>query len=426
MKQYVKILILPLFLLTLCLAGCGHTHKPGNWKVETSAVCNATGTQVQKCETCGEVLDTRSYVVGHTYGNDNICTNCGKARYDVEELIYERITIDGREGYILVSKGNCGATVLNIPATYRSLPVLAIGERAFFEDTRLVEVHIPNDVLIIGKQAFAKCSALQTVTFGSDSLCHSIGESAFAECGALTAFALPKGVTEIAPSLFSGCEKLKKVTLHDALQVVGDDAFDRCEKLTTTDVDGIKYLGSPANPHLLAIGMSDKNQTALSVSENTKLIYAYAFAGCRKASSATLPAGLIYIGSYAFAGCTALGELSLPAGLVFIGNGVFSGCTALSSVALPAGLTSLGDNAFGDCKTLSEITLPNTLTHVGSNAFFGCDELIFTRHQNGFYLGTADNPHFLLVGYAAIPGDEIKHENTRLEADGAAGTLITQ
>ena len=105
------------------------------------------------------------------------------------------------------------------------------------------------------------------------------------------------------------------------------------------------------------------------------VIGSYAFYGCHRLTSLTLPAGITSIGSNAFEFCSRLTSLTLPASITSIGRYVFNGCSGLTSLNLPAGITEIGDAAFCDCRGLTSLTLPAGITEIGSWAFSGCSGL---------------------------------------------------
>ena len=81
------------------------------------------------------------------------------------------------------------------------------------------------------------------------------------------------------------------------------------------------------------------------------------------------------IGSYAFKGCNRLTSLTLPDGITEIGDHAFEGCSGLTSLTLPAGITSIGSEAFNGCSGLTSLTLPASITKIGDQAFHGCSGL---------------------------------------------------
>ena len=141
-------------------------------------------------------------------------------------------------------------------------------------------------------------------------------------------------------------------------------------------------------------------------------IDSYAFYGCRRLTSLTLPAGITGIGYQAFWYCSGLTSLTLPAGIGWIGDNAFNGCSGLkevrfcindnldtyltkgrpyinvdcgikyyindkeiTSIEIPSNVTTLGDCVFEGCSGLTSLTLPAGITSIGSYAFYGCSGL---------------------------------------------------
>ena len=128
--------------------------------------------------------------------------------------------------------------------------------------------------------------------------------------------------------------------------VIGSYAFKGCNRLTSLTLpDGITEIGD------------------------------HAFEGCSGLTSLTLPAGITSIGSEAFNGCSGLTSLNLSAGITSIGSEAFNGCSGLTSLNLPTGITKIGDDVFRGCSGLTSLTLPASITKIGDQAFHGCSGL---------------------------------------------------
>ena len=81
------------------------------------------------------------------------------------------------------------------------------------------------------------------------------------------------------------------------------------------------------------------------------------------------------IGSYAFNGCSKLTSISLPNGITSIGYDAFYGCTGLTSVIIPDGVASIGGEAFRECTSLTSVTIGKSVTSIGGSAFYNCISL---------------------------------------------------
>ena len=82
-----------------------------------------------------------------------------------------------------------------IPSAINGLPVTAIADGAFQNQSNLNVLTIPNSVTNIGSRAFAGCIWLFGVIMPTNF--PSIGDYAFWECFQLTGLTIPSGVTNI-------------------------------------------------------------------------------------------------------------------------------------------------------------------------------------------------------------------------------------
>ena len=106
------------------------------------------------------------------------------------------------KGYTVVGIGYCEDTDLVIPATYRGLPVTAIGSKAFESVRSFKSVSIPASVTTIGEKAFAHCG-VTSVTFATNSQLTTVDMYAFFSSSSLQNIALPDGVTTIGVAAFA-------------------------------------------------------------------------------------------------------------------------------------------------------------------------------------------------------------------------------
>ena len=126
--------------------------------------------------------------------------------------------------------------------------VTSIGYRAFYYDSNLNSVTIPNSVESIETEAFYHCSGLTSVTIGNSVTV--IEQGAFSYCSGLLSVTIPNSVTYIGNFAFLGCTGLTSVTIPNSVTKIGWDAFEGCSGLTSVTIgNGVTYIGTSAFGH---------------------------------------------------------------------------------------------------------------------------------------------------------------------------------
>ena len=126
---------------------------------------------------------------------------------------------------------------VNIPATYNGLPVTAIGDGAFQNDSTIRSVTIPDSVTTIGSFAFMCCHGLTGELTIPNSVT-IIDEYAFASCSGLTSIIIPNSVTRIESAAFSSCYGLVSIDIPNSITVISNFAFWDCSNLTSISFEG--------------------------------------------------------------------------------------------------------------------------------------------------------------------------------------------
>ena len=96
--------------------------------------------------------------------------------------------------------------------------------------------------------------------------------------------------------------------------------------------------------------------------------------------------GVTNISQYAFYGCSKLQSVSIPSSVKQIDKQAFD-YSGLTSLVLPEGLTKIGDGAFNQCTSLHSVVLPNSLTYIGDYAFQSCPMTSIVLSKNVKYIG---------------------------------------
>ncbi|MDE6613224.1 MAG: leucine-rich repeat domain-containing protein [Clostridia bacterium] len=113
-------------------------------------------------------------------------------------------------------------TDITIPSSYNGKPVTEIDRNAFYQDSTLTGVTIPDSVTTIGNFAFYYCNKLSTVSISNG--VNLIGESAFSSCSSLTEIQIPSSVTVIGNGAFRYCG-LTSINLPEGLKEIAKKHF---------------------------------------------------------------------------------------------------------------------------------------------------------------------------------------------------------
>ena len=224
------------------------------------------------------------------------------------------------KGYTVVGIGYCEDTDLVIPATYRGLPVTAIGSKAFESVRSFKSVSIPASVTTIGEYAFAHCG-VTSVTFATNSQLTTVDRYAFFSSSSLQSIALPDGVTTIGEAAFNGCNNITSISIPDSITTIENRALDFNSSAFTV-YNNAKYLGNSTNPYLVLVKASDTSLTTCDIHTGAKIILIFAFDNCTSLKSVTIPNSVTTICNAAFYKCDALESLIIGSGVTSIGDGI--------------------------------------------------------------------------------------------------------
>ncbi len=113
--------------------------------------------------------------------------------------------------------GNSVQCAITAPAGYT---VTAIGDYAFYGDTTLTKINLPDTLVTIGSYAFNGCTSL-------------------------TEIMLPDSVKTIGTCAFKGDSAVTVIELSDSLTTIGDNAFDGCISVESIVIDArtVKTMG---------------------------------------------------------------------------------------------------------------------------------------------------------------------------------------
>ena len=200
----------------------------------------------------------------------------------------------------------------------------------------------------------------------------AISSNAFYKQTGLTSVYIPNTVKYIHRSAFYGCTSLTNVTIPNTMEFLGDQVFDNTPWFNAIP-DGPVYFGNTfyvyKNPNSMPAG------TNIVIKDGTTHIASRAFSNCANLSSIHIPNSVTSIGDRAFNHCTGLTSVTLPNSAKNLANSLFYACTGLTSVILPNTITSIPAQLFYGCTALQSITIPSTVETIFGNAFYNCKSL---------------------------------------------------
>ena len=161
---------------------------------------------------------------------------------------------DENNGLITITGYNSTDLDVVIPAEINGMPVVAIGNSAFYfnqlasprspnrsRNNQITSITFPNNVTSIGDSAFYG-NQLTSVTI-PDSVT-SIGAHAFAN-NQLTSVTIPNNITSIETNTFNS-NQLKSITIPDSITSIGGGAFGYNQLTSITIPNNVTSIGLAA------------------------------------------------------------------------------------------------------------------------------------------------------------------------------------
>lgn len=268
----------------------------------------------------------------------------------------------------------------NLTAVHFPDKIDSIAPRAFYNSGLLGEFNVPKQLRVIGKQAFGR-TKFDKVVIHSDVLATKDntvylldGNSVFARCNELTKVIVKEGVTMLEIG-FSHCTSLTEVSLPSTLKQIGymsgtthNYIFDGCKNLKTITLPkDLWFIGD--------LSFSDTGLKTIDVPDQVQYIWTYAFSDCELLEKVVLPQSLVNINHGVFKGCKMLANITIPENVSEIGYHAFKDCVSLQSISFNENVSSIYDEAFINCTSLKTIILPNGLESLGLSAFENCSSL---------------------------------------------------
>ena len=180
-----------------------------------------------------------------TYGGDwsNLTIQSGNpavedaAKDAANEQLFDFEFILNNTAVIVIRYKGTAADV-TIPSCYKGKPVTVIDHTAFYNNSAVTSVTIPDSVTAIPDYAFGFCSQLTNISIPNSVT--FIGFSAFNSCTSLKSITLPSSLSTIQSYAFYNCGNLKTIRIPVSVTSIGNYAFDVCPSLMTVTYPGSK------------------------------------------------------------------------------------------------------------------------------------------------------------------------------------------
>ena len=403
-NRIITLIMLMALALTAGFAACG--EESGKIELQTPTNIRMDGTlltwdKVENADyymvsvdgveklTSKNRYDLSILSLSDTYGVQVMALGDGEKYEDSGWSKVKEYLVEGPEftfneqmnGYIVTGIGTITSDVIDVPETYKGLPVYGIGYRAFENNGKITKVTLPFYLHVISTYAFSGCKSLKTVEISHSGKLRYISGYAFAGCTALESIELPYGLAEIYSGAFAD-SGLKAFNPPDSVTLLGSDVVSNCVNLESYRISS-RLARAPLrmfhnNPKLKTVTIPDNFVNIASYMfvgssieyikfpKSIQRIYPSAFENT-KIRSVEFEEGsaLTEIKESAFKGCSDLESFVIPANVKTIRKSAFRGCSKLKSLVIPAKVSTIEDDAFSDCSNLKNVTFEN-----GSNLWF--------------------------------------------------------
>ncbi len=272
----------------------------------------------------------------------------GESAYS-EGLEYS-LSADGTY-YCVVDRGLCTDTDVKIPPIYEGLPVKEISSYAFWWESDITSIWIPNSITYIAERAFSGCSALVSMALEDGNEAYCVAENCLIETATKTLLVgfgectIPNdgSVEIIGKAAFYGNESLTDIKLPSSITTIRWNAFAR---------SSLASIEIPESVTCIEGGVFECCQylESIAVAENNSVYRCVN--GC-----------LVDIGNNMLIAMLPNGVIPSDGSVEFLEYGIFTNPSAITGIKIPNGVKTIGED-FGNCYNLTSIDIPQSVIYI--------------------------------------------------------------
>ena len=196
-------------------------HQFSDWFIAKPASCNANGSLERKCSECDKIEKESIPSLSHEDGKIIIssnekrvfCLHCGTVIR--VEIIPSSTGLEIENG-VVIGIGECESADISIPSYHDGVKVTAIADKAFYKNSSISSIIIPETITEIGEKAFYGCKELKAIVIPDN--VRTIGERAFAYCSQIESITLGVSIERLEMWIFEYCDKLASIHFNGTVE----------------------------------------------------------------------------------------------------------------------------------------------------------------------------------------------------------------
>ena len=275
--------------------------------------------------------------------------------------------------YTVSGIGNFAGEDLVIPRTYNNKSVVQVKTNAFYCNSTIKKLIIPQTIKKVENNAFDSCTKIEYLNLNAKAI---NSYNTFINCSNLKNIDIGKNVETFGYWVFYSCKKLTDVKIYSEKVDISSQLFSGCSLLKEVKIN------EKNNKYAVIDG--------ILYSKDKKKIYMYPPA---KEGEYMIPNYLEEIGTYAFSGNHNITKIKIPSTTKIVGASAFEGCKNIEHIDLDAEIIK-SYYAFGGCSNLKEINIGKNVKSMGHWMFSSCKNI-----EKLNYLGTISEWNNINIAY---------------------------